>query len=233
MSLLTSGGPLKYVEIESSIWHNFGFLDSGVVTEATGTRRFLLALDRYNSVVSMALQSFFIRPSLKVDIQPRSSPITSVERLIPQLAADYDTPFEYIGQSLMVTGKKTTIHSLTANVWLNGAGPYAFSWSRLLRTLDPLLGPEPWPFLAGPSHLSLLPDETTHLPIWAARRTKTGEVYLTLNTHPPKTSRLTELEQPFINIDVQFIAENYTAKKSLKYYLNAKSWDELGLTERS
>lgn len=238
--MVTKGGHLKYALIDirkhgcfgsGEYAHRMGGLAQGLLRN-NGSRKPVTALDYYNSTVRSTLP-FFTRPKLEVEIQPRSLPIESPENLIPQLIRSSDEPYEYTGQTLLVTGKKALIYNLTPSMRFNGFGPHVLEWSRILRNIDPLEGPEPWPFLRGPNHRNLVADESEELAIWAARRTKTGKIYLTLNTHPPVTWKLDDSSGPFVDIDIQFIAENYTDKKPRRYRLNAKSWADLGLTERS
>jgi hypothetical protein len=64
-----------------------------------------------------------------------------------------------------------------------------------------------------------------------ASRTEGQEPWITLNTDPVIVRKLADLKKPCVDIDIQFIAENYIDRKPRKFRLTSQSWDDLNLAE--
>jgi hypothetical protein len=115
-----------------------------------------------------------------------------------------------------------------AKTWIDGRGPYYLNWA-----------PKPSEQTSeNLKRVDLFPEEEAQLPIWYAAKQVFGPekgfpVQLTIASDDVfQSAELDRLENPIIGIAIQFIAENYNDPKPRQFKLNAKSWDELNLTER-
>jgi hypothetical protein len=134
----------------------------------------------------------------------------------------------YLYQCLTVKARTVTVKSLMAKTWIDGRAPYYLNWA-----------PKPSEQTSeNPKRVDLFPEEEVQLPIWYAAKQVFGPkegfpVQLTIVSDDVfESAELDRLENPIIGIAIQFIAENYTDPKPRQFKLNAKSWDELSLTER-
>jgi hypothetical protein len=196
------------------------------------TRCFLAALASYFTTCEQALQ-FFRRPKLVVSISQRSNPMDGKD-LGKELGVEIKSTQICLYQGLMVKAERVTIRNLVPKAWLDGEGPYLLSWARPQKTYE--LPTKKLTLTPSPKDIDLIPEEEAQLPIWYATTPiptgpeKDASVEVTLNTDPIIRFQLNRLKEPYIDIKLQFIAENYTDKKARKFRLNAKSWDGLCLT---
>jgi len=174
---------------------------------------------------------FLVRPKLVVSVLPRSERLKQNELagVLPPVAGL--PPEDWCYQGLLVQGKNVPVYKLMPQVSLDGGGPYRISWARTeAETYEPKTGQ----MVLRPSHrhIDLVPDEQVQLPMWyATRAVGQSKVILTLNTDPVLRFDVDRLKEPYVDFDLKFIGKNYTDKKARRFRLNAKSWDDLGLTE--
>lgn len=152
------------------------------------------------------------RPKLEVTITERSGEVTRSDSRHPELVTS-----ESANQSLNVKAKNNSISKLGAKVRVDRKGPYYFTWGLSIPSSDDLL------------HANFVEEEEIKLPIWRATKNDKNEVFISLSGL--RSFRLTDFTEPEVNIEVQFIGENYTEKKSRRFKLNVKSWDDFGLTK--
>jgi hypothetical protein len=137
----------------------------------------------------------------------------------------------YRCQCLTVKATTTTVKSLMAKTRIDDRGPYFLNWAPKASE----------PTSENPKRVDLFREEEVQLPIWYAAKQLFGPekgypIQLTVVSDDVfKSAELDRLEKPTIDIVIQFIAENYTDPKPRQFKLtaklNAKSWDELSLTE--
>jgi hypothetical protein len=170
------------------------------------------------------LTPFFIKPKLEVSIL---EPTLSTTGFLASIGKAYAIRF----QALLLTARKASIYRLRAKVWLDGYGPMYFSWSNPTTTLDVATGNVT--LSQTNEHMDFVKDESIPLPIWMITYHPLNEATLTLNTEAKIVQPLASLKEPRIDIEIQFIGENYTEKKHHKFRLDAVSWDKVGLTRIS
>ncbi len=122
-----------------------------------------------------------------------------------------------ISQCLNVTAKNNSIRTLAAKVTVDKSDSTYFGWKPSI--------PPPKDTL----HIDLVAEEDADLPIWMAHRGADGVAFVTLNG--VRSNKLSDFSQPKVEIEIQFIGENYTDKKPRKYAMNVQTWEKLGLTE--
>lgn len=137
---------------------------------------------------------------------------------------------ETISQFFNVIARNDSIHKLRVKTKLDGEGPFYFSWARPHTALD--LATRRATIIASPTHIDLVRDEEVLLGIWMASRSAGQDPWVALNTDPVISRKLLDFKVPYIDLDIQFIAENYTDEKLHLYRLITRSWDEPTLTER-
>jgi hypothetical protein len=137
----------------------------------------------------------------------------------------------YRCQCLTVKATTTKIKSLWAEVRVDHREPYVPNWA-----------PKPSePISENPKRTVLFREEEVRLPVWYATKQLVGpeEGYpVELTVISDDVFRLVELdrrEKLTIDIEIRFLAENYADPKPRLFKLtaeaNAKSWDDLALTE--
>lgn len=170
------------------------------------------------------LTPFFIKPKLEVSIL---EPTLGTTGFNPSTQKSYAFRF----QALLVTAKNASIYRLRAKAWMNGYGPMYFSWSNPSTTLDLATGNVT--LSQTDEHMDFVRDESIQLPIWMTTWRLSEGSRLILNTEAKIVQPLTSLKEQKIDIEIQFIGENYTEKNRHKFRLDAVSWDKAALTKLS
>ncbi len=173
-----------------------------------------------------------IPPALEVRVGKGSSAPTSdpVYRMIEAIYGKKPTAID--SQFLWVKVLRAPIASLGAKVWLDGDGPTYLKWPTTEKTIEPSTGKVA--ISESPKFMDFVPEQQEVLIVWMAFRDANGE-YLRL--HTDASLGLLDLRklsdsQGRINVDIQFIGENYTDPSPRRFRINAKSWGDLNLTER-
>jgi hypothetical protein len=134
---------------------------------------------------------------------------------------------EVLLQMLMLKVRNRSV-KLGTKVRLDGTEPCELNWNMPKRTLYTKTGEvtiEP-----SARYVEILEDDEVPVLIWVAWKLTEQEVVMHLNTNLPVEFRLGELKEPFVDMDIQFIPID---KKSRRFRLNLKSWDEFNLVERN
>ena len=180
----------------------------------TGALQWVVWIDIVIIVVASAMVALIWarrRPRLEISI--------NLERYSAQGDPQYPEMItsESISQCLNVTAKNNSIRSLAAKVTVDKRDSTYFGWKPSI------------PLPKDTLHIDLVAEEDANLPIWMAHRGAGGDAFVTLNGL--RSHKLSDFTQPKVEIEIQFIGENYTDKKPRKYALNVQTWEKLGLTE--
>lgn len=188
-------------------------------------------IDSYNATVRSAL-SFFTRSKIQVRVLARGSPPPDIlQSLYPIVwPGTMGEPPEVNIQSIMVKALNNTIDDLGAKASFDNTEPTHLSWGMTRSTLDTATGREI--ISQSPRYVKLVKGDEVPVWIWCAWRIKGGQKgmeQLLLNMDPPRQFRLRDMKEPkLIDIDIEFTPVD---DKPRKFTLNAKSWDDLGLSE--
>jgi hypothetical protein len=177
----------------------------------------------------------------KVETEPTTPAVLKVAVLAPHqypkevLPADQrEKVLEVHVQRLLVKAMNGAIRKLRAKVSFGGRTPTYFRWGIPQVRID---GKEPEPsfdqiiFADLDETINLVREEERELPIYLFLKSKEGN-FLKLNTEGHRIMKLNEIEPVPIDVDIQFLAENYTDDKARRFILHVESLDKLGLTER-
>jgi len=137
-------------------------------------------------------------------------------------------------QSLLVTARNNAIGRLRVKVSVAGWGSSYFRWGLPLIRIDG----EPESDLEDifkreiESFVTLVCNESLHIPIYIFLRTET-DAFLQLNTEGHRMIKLSDTIATPVDVEIQFLAQNYTDSEPRRYTLHVESLDKLGLAERT